>query len=765
MAFRLVGLILLWSTVAGADEIDFNRDIRPLLANHCLRCHGPDAEAREAGLRLDEFAAATAELDSGAQAIVPGDSESSELVARITSDDDDYRMPPAGPPLEPSTIDLLRKWIQGGADFRQHWSFEPIRRPEFPRVKATADGIDLFVREKLAEFGLTPHEQAERTALIRRVSLALIGLPPTPEEVARFAAHPGPNAYVELVERLLASPRFGERWARVWLDLARYADSAGYAQDPERVIYRYRDWVIDAYNSGMPFDEFTIDQLAGDLRDDPTNAQLLATAFHRNTMTNSEGGTSDEEFRHAAVVDRVNTTMQVWMGLTMGCAQCHDHKYDEITQEEYYQFFAIFNNTADADRGDESPWLEEYTPDQKRQREQFAHKAGRLAQDSDQHKELMKQLASIRGVRTPIFRELQGDQRRATFVHVRGNYQTRGKEVAPGVPGSLHPIKQGPNRLDLSRWLTSQDNPLTARVIVNRCWEQLFGQGLVTTSEDFGTQGELPSHPKLLDYLAAELVAHEWDTKWLLREIVASQTYRQSSQVRPETRELDGSNRWLSRGPRFRLPAEMIRDQALAASGLLSDKMHGPSVRPPRPKLNLRSAFGGSTDWEASEGEDRYRRGLYTSWRRTTPYPSMTTFDAPSREFCTVRRIRTNTPLQALVTLNDPVYIEAAQALARRILGESGDDDPSRIDYGFQLVVSRSPGDEETSRVHRLLQDTRAHFEADRMAAKRMAYDPLPNQDRDRETETEDNDGVVELATWTVVSNVLLNLDETLSPR
>jgi hypothetical protein len=613
------------------------------------------------------------------------------------------------------------------------------------------------------------------------------------EEIDDFLADERPDAYERLVDRLLASPAFGERWARPWLDLARFADSAGYAQDPLRVIWRYRDWVIAAFNENKPFDQFTIEQLAGDLLPDPTHDQLLATAFHRNTMTNSEGGTDNEEFRVAAVVDRVNTTMQVWMGLTMGCAQCHTHKYDPITQTEYYQVFAIFNNTADVDREDESPWLVEHSADERRRiaalDEQIAtleSSAGTAPEATDGNclpgsattagdadrkdvaeseaakkklSELRKQREAITGIRTPIMKELPDEQRRTTHVLVRGNFLIPGDAVSPDVPAAFPPLPpDGPrNRLALARWLVDRANPLTARVAVNRIWEQLFGLGLVETSEDFGLQGEPPSHPELLDALAVEMMRSDWDLKQTLRQIVTSSTYRQSSAVNDDGLARDASNRWLSRGPTHRLPGEMLRDQALAIGGLLSRKQNGPSVQPPRPQLGLRSAFGGSTDWETSPGEDRYRRGLYTSWRRTTPYPSLTTFDAPSREVCTIRRITTNTPLQALASLNDPVFVEAAQGLARRLMLEASGTVRQRLDVGMRLCTARRGTFEELSLLDTLYHEALQQFqESPETAALMSDSPPRPAPARlDR----------AELAAWTVVANVLLNLDEVLTKK
>ncbi len=860
-------------------------------------------------------------------------------------------MPPpeVGEALSPRDVDLLRRWIAAGARWERHWSFVPPSRPSLPAVRDGPDAfwprgaIDRLVLARLEREDLRPSSEAEREALIRRVTIDLTGLPPALDDIDRFLADNSPDAYERLVDRLLQSPAFGERWARVWLDLARYADSAGYAQDPPRVIWRYRDWVIDALNRGLAFDQFTIEQLAGDLLPDPDEEQLIATAFHRNTMTNSEGGTDDEEFRIAAVVDRVNTTMQVWMGLTMECAQCHTHKYDPITQDEYYRFFAVFNSTEDADRGDEQPTIETFTEEQRERRDaleariasleadlarageatdvtlpvrggpletrfirveapgamRWLHIAevevlsggenvarrGQATQKSDAHDaparlaidgntdgdffnarstthtaqendpwwevdlggavaverivvwnrtdsdgvrerlsswrlvaldagrtpvwvasidepprpsaafdlpptheaidprrradteayhreravdllperraiaELRKEIESIKPVSTPIMRALPAERRRSTHVLIRGNFLDRGTEVSPGVPSAFHELGAGdaPDRLGIARWLVDERNPLTARVLVNRVWEQILGNGLVQTCEDFGRQGALPSHPALLDWLATEVMRTGWDLKALLRLVVTSATYRQTSRVTPELLASDRFNTLLARGPRVRLSAEMVRDQALAVSGLLSTKMRGESVRPPRPKLGLRAAFGGDTDWDPSPGEDRYRRGIYTLWRRTTPYPAMTTFDAPSREFCTVRRITTNTPLQALVTMNDPVHVEAAQALARRVVGEGGAEARSRAIHGFRLVLARRPADSEVDRLVSLAERALVIYRDDSGAAMAMATDPLGPAPAGAD--------LAELAAWTVVANVLLNLDETIMKR
>ncbi|HXY37342.1 MAG TPA: PSD1 and planctomycete cytochrome C domain-containing protein, partial [Planctomycetaceae bacterium] len=636
-----------------ARSLDFNRDVRPILAKNCFKCHGADEKHREAGLRLDVRDDAIKPLSDGKTAIVPGHADRSELVRRITANGADERMPPAdaNSSLSKEQTQILTQWIAQGARYTRHWSFEKPVRPKLPlagritnRPEWPANSVDLFIAERLRMAGLSPSPPADPYVLIRRLSLDLRGLPPTPEEVDAFARDTDQVAYERVVDRMLADPAFGERWARPWLDLARYADSAGYASDPLRTIWLYRDWVIDAFNANMPFDQFTIEQLAGDLLPNPTSKQLIATAFNRNTMTNTEGGTDDEEFRVAAVKDRVDTTMDVWMGLTFGCAKCHSHKFDPITQTEYYQFFAVFNQTADNDQPDESPTLSFPSAAAARQREVIDAQIAALKKRAGLKKDpkLAVRIAKLarskpRDPSVPIMRELPRDKRRQTHVMVKGNFLVPAEAVGPGVPaffGSF-PKDAPPDRLAMARWLVDRDNPLTARVAVNRIWSQIFGQGIVETEEDFGTQGRLPTHPELLDYLAVEYRDHGWDTKALIRLLVTSATYRQSSRETPEALQKDPGNHLYGRAPRFRLEAEMVRDQALALSGLLSQKMKGPSVFPPQPDGLWRAAFNGSDrTWPTSTGTDAHRRGLYTFWRRTIPYPSMTTFDAPSREVC-----------------------------------------------------------------------------------------------------------------------------------
>lgn len=922
------GLSLIGLAWAG-ESVDFQREIRPILAGRCYRCHGPDESSREADLRLDRRDHATRELDSGMAAIVPGNASASELYVRVSSNDPDMRMPPEdeGEPLDDEEVTAVRRWIEQGAPFARHWSLEGPRRPSLPVVNRSAwirNPIDAFVLRRLEDAGLEPSPEASRKFLIRRLSLDLRGLPPEPSEVREFLADQRPDAYERLVDRFLADPAYGERWARVWLDLARYADSRGYGSDPLRPnIWPYRDWLIDALNANLPFDQFTIEQLAGDLLPEPTPQQLVATAFHRNTMTNTEGGTDDEEFRVAAVKDRAETTFRVWMGLSFQCANCHDHKYDPIRQQDYYAVYAIFNQTADSDRPDEFPTMEVPVPElvARRQRidEQIAERQKQLKSLKDKvaaertaspvepiqaryvrveipgqrqwlalaevqvfqgdenvarrakasqsstaydapanlaidgntdghffnarsttHTDrelgpwweadlgetyavdrvvvwnrtdgdvgnrldhfrvslldeqrktvwsvgdqsppepstrfvmsgahpLEEQIAKLEREmtalekskpalpRVPVMKELPEDERRTTRLMLRGNFLTPGDPVEPAFPDQLFRPKTEypPDRLGLAKWLIDPENPLTARVAVNRLWGRLFGTAIVETEEDFGTQGELPSHPELLDWLAVEYRESGWDTKGLLRLIVTSATYRQSSVATLERLERDPRNRLLSRSPRYRLEAEMVRDQALALSGLLSRKMYGPSVYPYQPPGMWRAAFNGQRTWPTSSGEDRYRRALYTFWRRTVPYPSMQAFDAPSREVCTIRRVRTNTPLQAFVTLNDPVYVEAAQSLARRLVREGGDTVQDRVAYGLRLCLVRTPTPRQIDVLTKLYQQQLAYYKDRQEAATKLAGDA--------NGEEFEAVSVAELAAWTVVSNVLLNLDGVLT--
>ncbi|MDG1897451.1 MAG: PSD1 and planctomycete cytochrome C domain-containing protein [Fuerstiella sp.] len=779
--YNCFSLLVVWSTHGVADESPrYSTDVRPILAKNCFACHGADEGSREADLRLDMPADPSDKDSASLRAIVPENPADSELVRRVLSNDAELVMPPldSGHALTKEQIETLRQWIAAGAKFETHWSFVPPVRPS-PAVvendKFSRSDIDRFVLQQLSRKGLTPSTQADPYTLIRRVYLALTGLPPPAEAADAFAKNATAESYESIVDELLQSENFGEHWATIWLDLARYADTKGYEKDQPRNIWRYRDWVIDAFNSDMRFDQFTAEQIAGDLFEDATTEQVLATAFHRNTMTNDEGGTDNEEFRIAAVKDRVDTTIQVWMGLTMGCAKCHSHKYDPISQHEYYRFMAFFNQTEDADRPDDKPRIATPTAEQKRKQIELTARLEQLraaqkkqpATDSDPDVSqpssvLAKQIADAQKTleelktsitETPIMRELPADKRRTTVVHMRGNFLDHGDTVDAAFPtafGAVADIGTG-SRLDVATWLVSKNNPLTARVTVNRIWSRFFGKGIVETEEDFGTQGMPPSHPELLDWLAVEFRdAHQWSLKQLCKTIVMSATYQQSAAVSDASRKLDRLNRWLSRGPRFRLSAEGVRDQALAVSGLLSGKIGGPSVMPPQPDGLWRTTYS-KLKWQTPTGEDRYRRGLYTFLRRTSPYPSMITFDSTSREVCQIRRIRTNTPLQALVTLNDPVYVEAAGALAKTVMAAETSAGLSEM---FRRALIRPVSTDELSELSNLFDETLAEFQASPAAAAELLHaaglnNPLGNQS-------------TRLAALTVVAGVVLNLDETL---
>jgi hypothetical protein len=810
-------------------KIQYARDILPILSTHCFTCHGPDEKLQKAGLRLDTFAGATKTLKSGSRAIMPGKAIDSELVARIFSKDESERMPPKTTKLglKDSEKEVLKRWVEEGAVYQQHWAFAAPKRSLLPSVKNKAwvrNPIDQFLLARMEKEGLTPSPEADRYTLARRLAIDLTGLPPTIEMVDRFVNDKRPDAYEKYVDQLFDMPAYGERWAHVWLDLARYADSNGFATDNARTIWKYRDWVTDAINKNMPFNRFTIEQIAGDMLPNATQEQILATAFHRNTLTNDEGGTSDEEFRAAAVVDRVNTTMQVWMGITMACAQCHTHKYDAITQEEYFRLYAIFNQTEDSDKGDNSPNLTVISSAEMKQKSEldgkianptFDEAQAKWEQDkkatdkapapikkilalntkkrndaqklevtkyyrttlpelkavADQLATSRKQYDAVKGVPTPIMRELSDKQKRVTKIHLRGNFLDLGKEVQPATPSLFHPLPKGetPTRLALAKWLVAPENTLTARVTVNRYWDQIFGLGLMETPDDFGTRGKSPEHPGLLDWLALEFSsplppgegpgvrARPWDVRNLLKQFVTSAAYRQVTTQTPALIERDPENRLIARGPRFRSSAEVIRDQSLFVAGLLSPKMYGSPVRPPRPKLGLTAAFGGSTDWETSGGDDKYRRALYTQWRRTTPYPSMSTFDAPNRTVCTISRPRTNTPLQALVTLNDPVYVEAAQALGRRMVKDGGPTFESKLQFGFRLALSRPAREVEMKRLTELYTKAHQDYAKNPKLALQMATEPVGLLPAGMQAS--------EMAAWTVVGNVLLNLDEMFAKR
>ncbi len=809
--------------------VDYTRDVAPIFRKNCVACHGPALQS--SGFRLDNPAEAL-KGGYGGPSIRPGASEDSKLIHRVEGRKGIPAMPPGGKRLSPSEIAILRSWIDAGAAYpagiqssskarsNRHWAFEPVSSPTPPRVNKTdwiSNPIDSFILARLEKQQIAPSPEAPRNTLLRRLSLDLTGLPPTPEEVSQFLADPSPDAYEKQVDRLLASPHFGEKWARNWLDQARYADSDGYEKDWFRPwAWRWRNWVIDAINRDMPFDRFTIEQIAGDLLPNPTLDQRIATGFHRNTLTNREGGVDSAQFEFENAVDRASTVGTVWLGLSAGCAQCHDHKFDPISQKDFYSLFAYFDSVEEVEidaplDGELGPWLrtrDEYRRKRNQLLEEYkvadlqaawekdilytiAHPGERtdwdlawdcvlkLTEGGDGGKivqippakrtqrerdiltdhfvgnahfayggkrwkemkldELEKKLKALKKEYPQLSQAMvivQNPEPRRHYLRVRGDYKTLGIEVHPATPAFL-PQPAGGTRLDLANWLVSESNPLTARVAVNRIWQELFGGGLVRTSDDFGTRSEKPSHPELLDWLASAFRQQGWSRKQIIRLIVTSSTYRQSSNARPELNEIDPANTLLARQSRLRLTAEQIRDSALAAGGLLTRTIGGPSVRPPLPagvmELSYASRYAGY-GWKESEGADRYRRGLYIQFLRTTPYPQLVTFDAPKAVLASCRRDRSNTPLQALNLLNDPVFVESAQSFAYRILTSAPPDPGARIDWAFFAALGRPASPAEKDRLAIYL-DAQSKFAA-----------PDPSS--------------AELAAWTGVASVILNLDE-----
>ena len=730
--------------------INYNDHIRPILNNKCIACHGGVKKLAGVSFLFEEEALSVSK--NGNRIIIPGDAANSELIARVTHHDPNERMPMDEDPLTKEEIDILTRWIDQGAQWKDHWAFIPPEKKLPPAAEDEAwikNAIDQFILARMDDEGLKPSEEADKPTLLRRVSLDLIGLPPSVQDRELFFNDNSPNAYDKLVDRLLASPRYGEHWTSMWLDLARYADSKGYEQDAHREIWKYRDWLIDAFNADMTFDEFTIQQLAGDLLPDASKDQIIATAFHRNTMNNDEGGTDDEEFRVAAVIDRVNTTWEVWQGISFGCVQCHSHPFDAFRHEEYYKYLSFFNNTADADLPTEEPVIDVYTKEEESKialiKAWISENKGKPLMGAQLSKK-ETELDSIKGTSLPIMKELTGDDRRETNMFIRGNWLDKGKKVVSDVPASLPSLKteEEPDRLVLAKWLVSGENPFTARVIANRIWAKLFGRGIVETLEDFGSQGSPPTHPEMLDWLALQFQDElGWRMKPLIKMMVTSATYKQSSKVTPEKFDKDPNNYLLSRASRIRLSAEQVRDQSLSVSGLLSEKMYGPSVKPYQPEGVWQVIYSG-VNWENSEGEDAYRRGLYTYWRRTSPYPSMMSFDSPSREFCVNRRINTNTPLQALITLNDPVYIEAANALGN-LTKRNGKTLDQRITNMFERTLLREPTEGEVEILKNVYVEASLNLAED--------YDKTPM-----------NLSLEALRTpMAVVANSLLNLDEFLT--
>jgi hypothetical protein len=768
--FPVVTIMLSAHLSLGADEINYSRDIRPILSAKCWHCHGPDAKARQGELRLDQQLSAHARRESGT-AIVPGFPEQSLLIQRIMDVDPEVHMPPVEQPrqLTAREVELLKRWVSQGGSYEKHWAFEPPVRPAVPAVSIPGlarNAIDRFVLRQLALEGLAPSPEADRRTLIRRLSLDLTGLPPGPGAVDRFVSDAQPAAYERLVDRLLASPQYGERMALTWLDAARFADSGGYQGDILRSMWLWRDWVIKAYNSNMPFDQFTIEQLAGDLLPAPTEAQRIATGFNRNHRINDEDGIVLEEFRVEYVADRVETTGTVWLGLTLVCAKCHDHKYDAITQQDYYRFFAFFNNITEEGRGhgNAPPLLRKLSASVKAQIMGLDEKIS-LEKEKETLAALQKKRGQLLAAAPSVMVMQEREVRRPTHVLIRGAYDRPGEIVQPGflpvvtpVVNSRPSVQEGEtlNRLDLARWIMHPDNPLTARVVVNRYWRNYFGRGLVESLEDFGSQGVVPTNRELLDWLATEFVRTRWDVKGMQRLIVTSATYRQASVGSAELVRRDPENRLLGRAARFRLPAETLRDQALAAAGLLIRQVGGPSVKPYQPPGLWNELASASRKYEQGKGADLYRRSMYTFIRRTIAPPAMTTIDAPNREICIMRRPRTNTPTQALVLMNDPQLVEAARALAELTLrGQVGQPDAAAVSRMLERVLARPGRRAELEILTRSLQHYRQRYRADPGAAEKMIAIG--------ESRPAGGLEAVELAAWTVLANLVLNLDETLT--
>ena len=911
-----IGLVIvfLWTCQQPVDKlVSYNKDIRPIFNQKCLACHGGVKQMGGFSLLFEEEAFAATE--SGMPAIIRGKAHKSELVSRLRHHDAEQRMPQESEALAEKDIQLIETWINQGAKWEQHWAYikpdASIRPPIIADKDWAKNAIDHFIWQRLAQDSLRPNEELDKSSLLRRLSLDLIGLPPSLEERNAFLANNKEDAYEQEVSRLLDSPHFGEKWANMWLDLARYADSKGYEKDLYRSIWKYRDWVIKAFNSDLPFDEFSVTQLAGDLLPNPTENQLIATAFHRNTMANDEGGTDNEEFRNYANIERVGTTFEVWQGTTMACVQCHSHPYDPIRHENFYEFMSFFNNTADRDIYHEAPniftyegadqekvadiiaWIKQQlkpedqlegkgflhqqkaalvnhlgyrkveietfdesggfielmapeqttifqvqdsswirfeqvdltaieaisyryatpfggfievrlgspfgkmisqcslpltTTPQTKSRDKwknwrtlkvpidptegvhdiyFVFRKNRIADADllrldwlffheqsprmDNYSRLFSQkleeLETIKAIPTPILQELLTEKRRKNHLFERGNWLAKGKEVTEAVPEVLGALskERSPDRLAMAEWLTSPENPLTARVAVNRFWEQLFGYGIVESLEDFGTQSLPASHPQLLDWLAIQFMhEHEWRIKDLLKQMVMSATYRQSNQITKEKLEKDPRNRLLSRGPRIRLGAEQMRDQILAVSDLLTPEIYGPSVKPPRPKGAGQFRFGDT--YTLSEKENQYRRGLYTYVKRTNPFPNQITFDGTDRTICTSRRIRTNTPLQALSLLNNPVYLEAALAIGQYMDTLKVESVTERLEAGYEKVLLRAIDPEKLKDLAILYEDAQLYYAKESELTGSLLGNPSPKNEQ--------------LAALTIVAHALLNLDE-----
>ena len=757
MTFRRILIALAISTAisstAKSKDVQYNRDILPILSANCFACHGADRVTRQADLRLDQAESAFANRD-GITAIRPGKPKQSEVVTRIFSNNPDNQMPPPDHDQQLTNAErqILKSWIERGARYEKHWAFVAPISPAVPKSRWGTNEIDSFVFTRLKQENLRPQPRATREQLIRRASIDITGLPPTLDQVDRFLADESSDAFEDIVDELLDSPRYGERMANWWLDGAHYGDSHGYDNDLENTQWPWRNWVIEAFNSNMPFNDFTIEQLAGDLLPDPTESQILATAFNRNNRIQTEDGAIDEEWRTEYVIDRVETMGAVWMGLTLGCCRCHDHKYDPISQQEFYQLFALFNNLDEKGfinnlRGAAEPRIR-YKQSLYDQQLQDIQK--RLP-DNDDRKQKITELDTEHPF-VMIMRDM--DAPRTARILTRGQYDAPSEEVQPGLPSVLPGITEDApvDRLAMARWLVNGRHPLTARVFVNRIWEQLFGTGLVKTSENLGVQSDWPSHPKLLDWLAIGFAENGWNIKQLIKTIILSETYQQDNRVDTLRLQRDPENRLLSRGPRVRLSAEAIRDQALFVSGLLNDQLGGPSIHPYQP-AGLWEEVEKRGTYQQDHGNALYRRSLYITIRKTVPPPEMVIFDLPSREVCNTKRTHTNTPLQALALQNNITYVEASRKLAERVLLQSSHTE-ARIKLAFRMATQRHATATELNLLIRGYHRRLSFFKEfpDEAASFLEVGESTINPDVDRS----------ELAAMSTVASILLNLDETL---
>lgn len=699
------------------DVVDFNFHVRPILSDRCFKCHGPDANQRKADLRLDTEAGLYQALKDNPEAhiIVKGNSKDSELYRRLIEEDTSQVMPPPNSKLSVTDYEkqLIRKWIDQGASYQKHWAFIPPKKQSVPSVENewAYNEIDRFVLAKMEEQNLRPNERADRERLLKRVSFDLTGLPPSIELQEQFANDISPDAYEKVVDQLLASRHYGEKMAVYWLDVARYADSHGYQDDGLRTMWPWRDWVIHAFNENYPYDKFLTWQLAGDLLPDPTKEMLLATGFNRNHKITQEGGVIDEEYRIEYVTDRTNTFGKAFLALTLECAKCHDHKYDPISQKEYFSTFAFFNQVPEKGLVGDIQLASLADPP-------------KIVITNEDVKSILSFINKKEQEPVPVMVMKDSSVVRPTHVLIRGAYDAPGERVDFRVPEAIHPFDTNrlqKNRLGLARWLTDKDHPLTARVFVNRMWQEFFGRGIVKTSGDFGMQGELPSHPELLDWLALDFMSNGWDIKRLVKQIVMSSTYQQSAEISERKLAMDPENKYVSRAPRLRLSSELIKDHVLASSGLLVKEIGGPSVKPYQPdgiwELST-SGRGVLANYVQDHGDKLYRRGMYNFIKRTVPPPVMLMFDASNRDQCEVKRVSTNTPLQALIMMNDPMVLEASRVLAERLMIEELTTE-ERIVKAFRLIMCRKPAAKELKILENFHEEEKNYFGAEPEKARR----------------------------------------------